>query len=177
MAYINLLPPEDRKIGLNVQQSAVMGGIVIYLFLLIGVYFWNSYAVRGLKQEYAGLENQLKMSQPALKRLGELEKVKKTLEERVKASLQLAGESRVAERLVLISELIPPTVTLSRLNLGETSIAFEGESLDFTGVADFLAALKASEEFVDLELISSFTNEISGGTIGFKIMGKVKVKG
>lgn len=177
MAYINLLPPEDQKQGMDLRRWLILIGIVVYVFILIGIYLVNLYQITQLRSETASLDEQIKMTEPNLKRVQELEQTRQKLESKLKAGQSLDQQIYFSQLLVWLSRQIPPQVTLSRMSYGDESYAFEGEAYDYGSIANFIAALKDSVYFTDVELISSFTNPNPESSIGFKIRAILKIKG
>ncbi|AZR74504.1 hypothetical protein BBF96_14585 [Anoxybacter fermentans] len=177
MAYINLLPPEDRKKRLDLRYSLILIGIIFYIFLLLGVHFINQYQIKQLMIESASIKNQIQILQPTLERIRKMEDEEKELQSKIKESKSLDKRTYFSSLLVFISELIPEGVKLTRLNYNREIISYEGEAVNYRNVADFIANLKSSGYFKDVELLSSYINDDQTNSIGFKITARLNIKG
>lgn len=177
MAYINLLPPEDRKYDMGLRRRMILIGIVVYLVILIGIYLVNIYHINQMKSESVSLDEQIKMLEPNLKRVQEMEHARQELESKFEMGQSLDQEFDFYKLLIWLSQQTPSQVTLNQMSYGDRKYAFEGEAHDYEGIATFVAVLKDSEYFSDVELISSFTNMSSESSISFKIRAILKVKG
>lgn len=175
MAYINLLPPEERKRGLNRNQSIVALGFGFYIMILIWISIFNKAQLTHLRIEAETLENQVKMVQPSLRRVGELEKQQKLLQDKLDQSKGLHNEMYFSKLMFTISGLTPESMFLKRLTYQGAELSFDGEAADYRTIALFADGLKNCGFFSAVEILSSFTNDIDG-SVGFKIVGKFNVK-
>lgn len=140
---------------------------------LAAFYVTSSFQLDQLYSEYEGLESQMAMTQPMLGKVKKLEGELEAWQQRLNTISGLDQTSDAAQWMVMISQLIPPQVSLKRLNQAQSEMVFEGESADYRGIAAFMDALEGSERFTSVELVSSFATQDESGFIGFRILGKI----
>lgn len=176
MAYINVLPIEDRKRLFNLRHSLFVVGIIFYLVLLSWLYFINYYQLHQKNIEYRTLKNQIAIMEPAVERLNGLEKDQQNLQSKLEYGRNLIQKKYFSQVMLVISELIPEDVVLSRLNYEDYRFSFEGEAPDYENVALLITNLKSSGYFTEVDLKSSFINQ-EHENIGFKITAKLTLQG
>lgn len=174
MTYINLLPPEDWRKQLDYRHWLLIAGVLMGIVLLVFVYMTAQFQLNLLYAEYEGLEKQLAMTQPTLGKVNKMENELKEWERRLHEAEGLDQTLKVTPLMVMISNLIPPQVSLHRLTQSPQEMVLEGESADYRGIATFMDALKASGRFTGVELVSSFASQDESRFVGFRILSKFK---
>lgn len=176
MAYINLLPPEDRKPALDKRQSMIALAFGLYILVLIWVAMYNDAQLNRLTVEANTLDAQMQMIQPSLKKVGDLEKIRQDLQSKLEATQKFNKDIYFSKFMLTLSEIMPTQMFLKRLSFSGQELSFEGETADYQIIAIFIDRLKTTGYFAQLEIQSSFLNSVDG-TVGFKILGTFKEKG
>jgi Tfp pilus assembly protein PilN len=157
---INLGPPSARKRegaapGLNL--SLVFGGLGLLLVLGLGAWAWT------LSADVAALQREIQQNQAEVKRLkpiiaeGERYRAEKEdLERRVNAMETVArNQARPAYLLDSLADVLPADLWLTRVEEKSQILRLVGTTYSTVALSDFMANLKASGKFKDVDLVES----------------------
>jgi len=169
MIKINLLPYREKEKKENVARQVfiVVGSIVLFILVLVGLQIWLSTSVRNL-------DDQIKDANVSLndlnKKIGDVEqfkKDKKDLEQKIGVIATLE-ENRLAPVKTLdnLALLVPAKdIWLVKIIQKGDSFNIEGIGRDNIAVADFMKSIEKFNPIKSVDLISSKKTEISGNTL------------
>jgi type IV pilus assembly protein PilN len=160
MIKINLAPPPRERKRAQRAQAQVNLGLVFGLLLVllvggIGVYWWV------LSAETARLGREIAQQQQELERLRlviaegqRVKREKEELERRVNAIEAVARlQTRPVYLIDALADMLPKDLWLTRMEEKGHLLRLAGTSFSTTAIADFMANLKASGRFVDVDLV------------------------
>lgn len=161
MIKINLAPPTERKrVSLSV-PSFNLGVLFVILYLLavggVGAWWWS------LDAEVADLTRQVEDNQREVQRLkaviAEGQRFKKEKEELEGRVAAIEAVARLQTRPVYLVDAVVDTLAkdlwLTRMEERNQVLRLAGTTYSSTALADFMANLKASGKFKDVDLVIS----------------------
>lgn len=177
---LNLLGRE--KFVIKFEREEILKSLLAGILALIIIFSGNLYInlqINEIKRERSILEQSL------IQRRGELEELRKVVEERIsvneglKSWIENLNYNKILSPsyfLKDLSRIVPTNVWLSDLEvLEDNKISFLGYSLDSEGVADFLISLSYSNIFKDVSLQNSNLIDIGNKSVqNFKILAVIK---
>ncbi|MEW6442513.1 MAG: PilN domain-containing protein [bacterium] len=169
MIRINLLSDREaiRKESVRQQLSIYLLSLVLTAVVLGGIQFTLFQKKRGLEEDVARVDQELK----ELKlKVGEVEKykeAKKELETKLAVIETLEkGKMLTATLLDGIAERIPDKMWLERLVLKGSQLSLQGYAIDNETIANFMKDLEKSQSFRNIELQLTEQKTVEG--VGMK---------
>ena len=168
MIRINLLKPETKDIRETVavpgisEEGSKKGtslGNLVFLFLVIGLglfYFLQQKAFDRENTLLAVARQEKSQLQYVEAKLEEQRKARESLDKKITLIESLNAQRDLAPRLMdELSRLIPDWVWLSELTYDAKGIQIRGRALSNNLIADYIASLEASPQFMNVNLVSS----------------------
>ena len=160
MIKINLGPPSTRKreratSGINL--GIVFGGLGLLLVVGLGASGWT------LSVDVAGLHREIEQGQAEVARLKPIiaegqryRAEKEELERRVNA-IEVVARDQVRPTYLLdaLADMLPADLWLTRVEEKAQQLRLAGTTYSSVALADFMANLKASAKFKDVDLVES----------------------
>jgi type IV pilus assembly protein PilN len=157
---INLAPPTARKregVSPGINLGMVFGALGALLVIVLGGYTWM------LAAELAGLNRDIAQSQAEVARLkpiiaeGQRHRAEKEeLERRVNAIETVArNQARPAYFFDALVDMLPGELWLTRVEEKSQLLKLAGATYSSVALSDFMANLKASGKFKDVDLVES----------------------
>lgn len=184
MIRINLLP--EGNVGLREKFLDDMVFLVLSLVLLYGgVYYMGKdidSTIAGLDSSIATLNKTLQEHDLLIKKIGEFQSQKGTLEQQLSTIEKLKSAKTGPVRLMEeFSKIIPDKVWILKFSENDFALEVEGFSLGETFVSDFLKGLNGSHYFSEVVLHDVTTksnvkvcDKTLDHSVWFKITAKVK---
>ncbi len=175
--HLNLLPEEIALKREDLLKSLLAG--ILALIIVLSANFYLNLQLNGIRRE------KLFLKQTLNQRRGELEELRKIVQERIsvneglKTWIENLNYNKILSPpyfLKDLSKITPVNVWLSDLEISEDNKIFlQGYSLDSEGVADFLISLSYSNVFKDVNLQNSNLIEIGNRMVqNFRILAVIK---
>ncbi len=168
MIRINLLKPETKDIRETVavpgisEEGSKKGtslGNLVFLFLVIGLglfYFLQQKAFDRENTLLAVARQEKSQLQYVEAKLEEQRKARESLDKKITLIESLNAQRDLAPRLMdELSRLLPDWVWLSELTYDAKGIQIRGRALSNNLIADYIASLEASPQFMNVNLVSS----------------------
>lgn len=165
MIRINLLPVRAAKKKETAVQQIVIFCIIILIAaaVVMSLYFVRRVQVSNTKMEITAANakiNELKA------KIGKLEELK-TLKEQVKKKLDVLAQLRKnktgpAQRLATLSDMTPDQLWLIGYTESADNVRITGVASTEELIAQYMRALEASSDFMNVELVVSEQTDISG---------------
>lgn len=162
MITINLLPPRRRRRFVSALPSLlglgrVFGGLCVLGLLGIGAYwFVLDREARTLEADMRRLDGELAQHKMAIVEGTRFKKEKEELERRVAVIDVIArNQARPVYLLDALADMIPRELWLTSLEEKEKVLKITGTAFSSRAVSDFMANLKNSGKFRDVDLIVS----------------------
>ena len=168
MIRINLLKPETKDIRETVavpgisEEGSKKGtslGNLVFLFLVIGLglfYFLQQKAFDRENTLLAVARQEKSQLQYVEAKLEEQRKARESLDKKITLIESLIAQRDLAPRLMdELSRLLPDWVWLSELTYDAKGIQIRGRALSNNLIADYIASLEASPQFMNVNLVSS----------------------
>jgi len=159
MIKINLAPPRQRK-AFSLALPALNLGIVflvlyIVVFAGLGVYWWTlSSEEERLTEETAIATKQLQTLKAAIEEGNRFKAQRDELEKRVTAIEELTRtQPRPIHLLDAVADTIPRDLWITSASERDKLLRFNGTALSTTAVADFMANLRSSGKFKEVDLV------------------------
>lgn len=160
MIKINLAPPTARKRGNGqpgINLGLVFGGLAILLVIALGAYWWM------LAADVAVLAADIRESQAEIARLKPIiaegqryRREKEELERRVNAIEMVArDQARPAYLFDALVDVLPADLWITRMEEKGSVLRLAGTTFSSVALADFMANLKASGKFKEVDLVES----------------------
>ena len=160
MIKINLGPPSaskrDRATS-GVNLGIVFGGLGVLLVIALGAWAWT------LSADIATFQHEIEQGQAEINRLkpiiaeGQRYRAnKEDLERRVNAIETVArNQARPAYLLDALADVLPADLWLTRVEEKSQILRLVGTTYSSVSLSDFMANLKASGKFKDVDLVES----------------------
>jgi type IV pilus assembly protein PilN len=179
MIRINLLPVRAaKKKETEVQQILIFSAVVVIAATLVmTLYFVKRAQVANTKSEITAANSKINELKA---RIGKLEELK-TLKEQVKKKLDVLAQLRKnksgpAQRLATLSDMTPEQLWLTGYMETGDNIRIAGIGYTEELIAQFMRALEASADFMNVELVVSEQTELAGTKLKrFEVNMKLKV--
>ncbi|MBI4591404.1 MAG: PilN domain-containing protein [Candidatus Rokubacteria bacterium] len=162
MIKINLLPARPRKrFAITLPTLPGLGLIFGLLYLLIiggvgGYWFLLNQESRTLTAEIARIEKETAQHKAAIAEGNRFKKEKEELERRVALIDAISrNQTRPIYLLDALADTVPGDVWLTLMEEKEKVLKIAGSAFSATAVADFMANLKGSGKFKDVDLVVS----------------------
>lgn len=172
---INLLPKDnfsESSIGRVVLWFLSTFRIMVIIVELIVVAaflsrFW-------LDSKNADLSDEIKQKQAQIKASEATEKEFRELQKRLTAFSVLSSQPQVSSTISLISNQIPPNISLSSISFSPDGTTIGGVASNEQDLAQFLVNLKSSDKLEKVTLNQFGPNKDNPTTISFTIAFKIK---
>jgi len=162
MIKINLLPARPRRVIPFALPALpwlgiLFGGLAVLLALVIGGYWYTqSQEANRLRSEVDRAERELKTLKTAIDEGNRFKKEKEDLERRVGLIEVIAkNQARPVYLLDAMADVIPPALWLTALQETQDRLRITGNAFSPIAVADFMANLRRSGKFKDVDLVVS----------------------
>jgi Tfp pilus assembly protein PilN len=161
MIRINLAPPSVKKgIGLSIPSfnlGMLFGGIALLLVLVLGGWWWSlSAEIRRLNTEIAQNKKEADRLKVVIAEGQRFQRETQLLERRVNA-IKLAAryQTRPVYLLDAVLDTLPKDLWLTRMEEKGTQLKFAGTTYSATALSDFMANLKATGKFKDVDILDA----------------------
>ncbi len=162
MIRINLAPPSVKKAGPGLQLPSFNLGIAFgiaaaLLLLIVGGWWWMiSSDVSRLNREIAENRKESDRLKGLIAEGQRFRRDKELLERRVNAIEVVArGQTRPVYLLDAVLDTLPKDLWLTRMEEKGTQLRFGGTSYSPTALSDFMANLKATGKFKDVDIVDA----------------------
>jgi type IV pilus assembly protein PilN len=161
MIRINLAPPSDKNGGgfsvPSFNLGMLFGGLALLLVLALGGWWWSlSAEISQLNTEIAENKRQLEQLKVAIAEGQRLRREKEMLESRVNAiELVARHQTRPVYLLDTLLDTLPKDLWLTRMEEKGPQLRFAGSAYSATVLSDFMANLKASGKFKDVDIVDA----------------------
>jgi Tfp pilus assembly protein PilN len=157
---INLGPPSARKrarTASGVNLGIVFGGLGLLLVVVLGAWAWIlSAGVLTLQREIEQGRAEVNRLKPIIAEGERYRANKEDLERRVNAIETVArNQARPAYLLDAIADVLPADLWLTRVEEKSQVLRLVGTTYSSVALSDFMANLKASGKFKDVDLVES----------------------
>ncbi len=161
MIRINLAPPAPKKgMGLSIPSfnlGMLFGAIALVLVVALGGWWWSlSAEINRLNTEIAENKKQADRLKVVIAEGQRYRRDKELLERRVNA-IELAAryQTRPVYLLDAVLDTLPKDLWLTRMEEKGTQLRFAGTTYSATALSDFMANLKASGKFKDVDIVDA----------------------
>ena len=161
MIRINLAPPSARKgVGFSMPSfnlGMLFGACALALVVALGCWGWSlSAEVKRLNTEIAENKQQVEKLKVVIAEGQRLRRDKEMLERRVNAiELVARHQTRPVYLLDTLLDTLPKDLWLTRMEEKGTQLRFAGSAYSATVLADFMANLKATGKFKDVDIVDA----------------------
>jgi Tfp pilus assembly protein PilN len=161
MIRINLAPPPVKKgIGLSIPSfnlGMLFGAVALGLVLVLGVWWWTlSSEIKRLNTEIAQNKKEADRLKVIIAEGQRFRRDKELLERRVNAiDLVARRQTRPVYLLDAVLDTLPKDLWLTRMEEKGTQLRFAGTTFSATALSDFMANLKASGKFKDVDIVDA----------------------
>jgi Tfp pilus assembly protein PilN len=162
MVRINLAPPRTKEKGgapgpggLNL--GLVFGGLLALLVVGLGAYSWKlSSDIAWFTAEIDKNQQELERLKPVIAQHQRFKQEKEELERRVNAIESVArNQTRPVYLLDALADTLPADLWLNRMEEKGQLLRLAGTTYSSQTLADFMARLKASGRFKEVDLVES----------------------
>jgi type IV pilus assembly protein PilN len=161
MIRINLAPPSaKRSIGLYIPTfnlGILFGAIALGIVLVLGGWWWSlSAEIKRLSTEIAENKKEADRLKVIIADGQRFRRDKEALERRVNAiELVARHQTRPVYLLDALLDTLPKDLWLTRMEEKGTQLRFAGTAYSATALSDFMANLKASGKFKDVDIVDA----------------------
>ncbi len=162
MIKINLAPPSRKKRGVGMalpefNLGYAVGGLTLALVIVLGLWWaWLSSEIGQLSREIEKNEAEFKRYQAVIAEGERFRRDKEALEARVNAIESVArNQTRPVYLLDALADLLPKDMWLTRMEEKGGQLRLAGTAFSPIAVSDFMANLKASGKFKDVDLVDA----------------------
>jgi Tfp pilus assembly protein PilN len=157
---INLAPPPSKTQGLavtGINLGIVFGALGLVAILALGASWMTlSSQVSGLRREIEDNEKELARLKPIIAEGQRYRQEKQDLERRVSAiEIVARNQARPTYLLDSLVDMLPGDLWLTRVEEKSQQLRLAGTTYSSVALADFMANLKASRKFKDVDLVES----------------------
>ena len=184
MIRINLAPPSTKKARPSLSSASginlglVFGVGFVALIALLGGYWWKvSSDVARLNREIAAAEAEKTRLATVIAEGQRYKREKEELESRVNAIEQIArNQARPAYLMDAMADVLPADLWLSRIEEKGQQLRLSGTTYSSLALSNFMANLKASGKFKDVDLVESRQDLTkSPRTIAFEVSCRFEI--
>lgn len=161
MIRINLAPPSVKKgVGLSIPSfnvNLLLGGLALALVVVLGGWWWSlSTEIRRLNTEIAESKKEMERLKVIIAEGQRFQRDKEMLESRVNA-IELAArhQTRPVYLFDAVLDTMPKDLWLTRMEEKGTQLRFAGTTFSAMALSDFMANLKASGKFKDVDIVDA----------------------
>ena len=160
MIKINLAPPTGRSragVAPGINLGIVFGAIAALLVVVLGAYgFMLRAAVGELHRDIEQSQAEVARLKPIIAEGQRYRQEKEELERRVSAIEMVArNQSRPAYLLDALANMLPANLWLTRVEEKTQQLKFAGITYSSVALSDFMANLRVSGKFKDVDLVES----------------------
>ncbi|OGK80753.1 MAG: hypothetical protein A2X52_04525 [Candidatus Rokubacteria bacterium GWC2_70_16] len=159
MIKINLAPPAAKKrFAMPSFNLGILFGILfVALVAVLGFWWWTLDAeVQDLNRQVAENQKEIGRLKQVIAEGQRFKREKEDLERRVNAVESVARlQARPVYLLDAVADMLPKDLWLTRMEEKGPQLRFAGTTYSSTALADFMANLKASGKFKDVDLLES----------------------
>lgn len=159
MIKINLAPPttKTRGAGPGINLGIVFGALGVLVVVGLAAYgFMLSAEVDRLRADVEGSQREIARLKPIIAEGQRYRDEKEELERRVNAIEVVArNQARPVYLLDSLADLLPANLWLTRVEEKSQQLRLAGTTYTSTTLADFMANLKASGKFKEVDLVES----------------------
>ena len=161
MIRINLAPPSAKRgVGLSIPSfnlGMLFGAVALGLVLVLGGWWWSlSAEIKRLNTEIAENKKEADRLKVVIAEGERFRRDKEMLERRVNAiELVARHQTRPVYLLDAVLDTLPKDLWLTRMEEKGTQLRFAGTTYSATALSDFMANLKASGRFKDVDLLDA----------------------
>jgi Tfp pilus assembly protein PilN len=162
MIKINLAPPTIRKRGLafpgmGFNLGILFGALILVELAVVGIWWWSlSAEVARLNREVADTQKEFQRLQGLIAEGQRFKRDKEQLERRVNAiELVARNQTRPVYLLDALVDTLPADLWLTRMEEKGQQLRIAGATYSSVALADFMANLKASGKFKEVDLLES----------------------
>jgi type IV pilus assembly protein PilN len=161
MIRINLAPPSTkRRVSLSIPSfnlGMLFGAVALGLVLVLGGWWWSlSAEIKRLNTEIAENKKQADRLKVVIAEGQRFRRDKEMLERRINAiELVARHQTRPVYLLDAVLDTLPKDLWLTRMEEKGTQLRFAGTTYSATALSDFMANLKASGKFKDVDIVDA----------------------
>lgn len=161
MIRINLAPPSTKsRVSLSIPSfnlGMLFGAIGLVLVIVLGGWWWSlSAEIKRLNTEIAENKKQADRLKVVIAEGQRYRRDKELLERRVNAiELVARNQTRPVYLLDAVLDTLPKDLWLTRMEEKGTQLRFAGTTYSATALSDFMANLKASGKFKDVDILDA----------------------
>jgi len=157
---INLAPPPSKTQGLGVMGlnlGVLFGGLGAVVLIALGASWLTlSSQVSGLRSDIENNQKELARLKPIIAEGQRYKQEKQDLERRVSAiEIVARNQARPTYLLDSLVDMLPGDLWLTRVEEKSQQLKLAGTTYSSVALADFMANLKASRKFKDVDLVES----------------------
>ena len=161
MIRINLAPPSAKKgIGFSIptfNMGMLFGAIALVLVVVLGGWWWSlSAEINRLNTEIAENKKEADRLKVVIAEGQRYRRDKEMFERRLNA-IELAArhQTRPVYLLDAVLDTLPKDLWLNRMEEKGTQLRFAGTTYSATALSDFMANLKATGKFKDVDIVDA----------------------
>ena len=161
MIRINLAPPSAKKgVGLSILSfnlGTLFGAAALVLVVVLGGWWWSlSAEIKRLNTEIAENKKQADRLKVVIAEGQRFRDDKEMLEHRVNAiELVARRQTRPVYLLDAVLDTLPKDLWLTRMEEKGAQLRFAGTTYSATALSDFMANLKATGKFKDVDIVDA----------------------
>jgi len=161
MIRINLAPPSTKKrVAFSLPDfnlGILFGAVALVLVAVIGGWWWTlSAEINRLNTEIAQNKKEAERLKVIIAEGQRARRDKELLERRVDAiELVARHQTRPVYLLDAVLDTLPKDLWLTRMEEKGTQLRFAGTTYSATALSDFMANLKASGKFKDVDIVDA----------------------
>ncbi len=160
MIKINLAPPTARTqgpAGSGMNLGIAFGALGLLLVVVLTAYGWKlSAEVRGLEREIEQDRTEIARLKPIIAEGQRYRLEKEELERRVNAiEIVARNQARPVYLLDALADMLPADLWLTRVEEKSQLLRLAGTTYSSVALSDFMANLKASGKFKEVDLMES----------------------
>jgi Tfp pilus assembly protein PilN len=161
MIRINLAPPSTKsRVSFSIPSfdlGMLFGAAALVLVVVLGGWWWSlSAETKRLNTEITENKKQADRLKVIIAEGQRFRRDKETLERRVNAiELVARHQTRPVYLLDAVLDTLPKDLWLTRMEEKGTQLRFAGTTYSATALSDFMANLKASGKFKDVDIVDA----------------------
>ena len=161
MIRINLAPPSTKsRVSFSIPSfnlGMLFGGIALVLVIVLGGWWWSlSAEIKRLNTEIAENKKQADRLKVVIAEGQRFQRDTQLFERRLNAiNLAARYQTRPVYLLDAVLDTLPKDLWLTRMEEKGTQLRFAGTTYSATALSDFMANLKASGKFKDVDIVDA----------------------